>query len=237
MNFYIEFESHSPKNQTCEWKLNSKDPSKKIYLQFTHVQINPALSLIYKTDGDCLNHGGAVYSSENSSKPITRFCRTNPTDIISPGSSLILRIPLQIISEVEAYAYQFDGQCGGVYRSLRGKFSTPFYPNSYPNNLACYWYIQASEGNHIALNFESMDVQISDYCNQDYIEVRESTENINNLLGLYCGNSIPQEVIGASELQIIFKSDEDGIVGQGFFASYYYGWFYFYRFNYNICEF
>lgn len=105
--------------------------------------------------------------------------------------------------------------------SLSGKFASPYYPSSYPVNINCEWYITASEGNSIVLTIEAFDMELSDGCNKDYLEVRESTES-GRLMGLFCGNDIPSPITGLQTVWIKFSSDNEG-VGNGFMASYNYG--------------
>lgn len=126
-----------------------------------------------------------------------------------------------LIAEVDAIIYAIDNLCGNYFKSITGKFASPNYPSSYPVNIQCIWYIMASKGNSIGLTFESMDLEDSDECNNDYVEVKGG-DGLGTLLGLHCGNRIPAAVEGAESLSIIFNSNDD-IVGEGFIATYYYG--------------
>lgn len=128
-----------------------------------------------------------------------------------------------LIAEIDATAYVLDNACGNVHKSIMGKIASPSYPSSYPVNINCYWYIEASEGNTVGLTFESMDLEESDECNNDYVEVRDGTGNeLGTLLGVYCGKNIPAVITGAKSMTIYFASNDD-IVGEGFMATYYYG--------------
>ncbi|XP_075164329.1 cubilin [Haematobia irritans] len=219
--FNLDFSTHTQRNQTCEWQLISKDLSKHVFLNFGHIQMNPSLAYTYRTEGDCLNVGAVVYDGLNDTSPVrARFCKTHPPDILSNGHALTLKIPVNIISEVEAIAYQIDGYCGGYHRSLMGKIATPNYPNSYMVNIQCEWIIIPSAGNGLELTFESMDLENSDECNNDYVEIRQYNER-NKLLGVYCGNQLPPSIKSNMEVQIIFHSNDD-VVGEGFMLNYQY---------------
>uniref|UniRef100_A0A1I8NWD8 Cubilin n=2 Tax=Stomoxys calcitrans TaxID=35570 RepID=A0A1I8NWD8_STOCA len=218
--FNIDLVSHTLKNQTCEWQLLAKDPSKKLLLNFGHVQMHPSLAYTYRTEGDCINKGAVVLDGLNDTSPVrVRFCKSGPADIISNGHAFTLKIPLNIISEVFAIAYTMDGYCGGYHSSLQGKFSSPHYPNSYVVNMQCHWAIVPSEGNSIQITFESMDLEDSEECNNDYVEIRDHTEE--KVLGVYCGKTIPPTLKARGNVYIIFNSNDD-IVGEGFLASYNY---------------
>lgn len=115
-----------------------------------------------------------------------------------------------------------DNYCGAhYYRSLIGHFSSPYYPNSYPINMACYWFIEPTLGNRIVLNIESIDIENSENCNHDYLEIRET--DTNHLLGVFCGNEPISSIESATSLTILFSSDANNVVGNGFLASYNYG--------------
>lgn len=184
--------------------------------------MNPALASLYRTEGDCIDKGAVVYDGTSDSSPVrARFCKSHPPDIISNGHALTLKVPMGLIAEIDALAYQLDNSCGSVYRSITGKFTTPNYPAAYPVNIQCSWYIDASQGNSIGLTFESMDIEDSDECNNDYVEIRD-VGSMGKLLGVYCGNKMPSVIKGSQSLSIMFNSNND-IVGEGFMATYYYG--------------
>ncbi|XP_058980023.1 cubilin homolog [Musca domestica] len=220
--FSLDFAYHTPRNRTCEWQLISKDPSRHILLTFVHSQMYPALAYTYRSEGECMDKGVVVYEGvDDVDAPVrSRFCTSHPPDIISNGHALTLKVPINLISEMTAYAYQMDSFCGAMHTSLSGKFSTPYYPSSYPPNIQCDWYISPTKGNSIQVTFESLDLEDSDECNNDYVEIRESSA-LGKFLGVYCGNRLPPTVKGREDLFIRFQSNED-VVGEGFLASYSY---------------
>lgn len=217
----MELINHVPANKTCEWQLAAKDPTKRILLTFMHVQMHAALEYTYRSEADCIAKGARVLDGLTDTSPLrARFCKSHPPDIISNGHALTLTVPLSIIAELSAYAYLMDDYCGGYYTSLRGRFTTPHYPSSYPVNIDCTWLIDASQGNRIQVTFESMDLEDSDDCNNDYVEIRDY-QDYDQLLGVFCGNRVPP-TMSVKEFVIHFKSNND-IVGEGFMASYAYG--------------
>lgn len=206
------------------------DNSKHILLSISNVQLNPAWSQNYENEEQCVSGekgSVVVYEGHDTDGPVrSKFCKIHPPDILSNGHSLVLNVPLYLISEFMATASVMNNYCGAhFYRSLVGMFSSPYYPASYPINMACYWFIEPTLGNSVILNIESMDIEDSGNCNRDYLEIREMDSD--RLLGVYCGNQ-PVPAIGpASSLTILFRSDDNGVVGTGFKASYNYG-------NYSI---
>lgn len=54
--------------------------------------------------------------------------------------------------------------------------------HSYPNNIECEWTIEASSGNQMGITIEMLDIDQSDQCNDDYLEIREQSSE-GKLLG------------------------------------------------------
>ncbi|XP_030381464.1 cubilin homolog [Scaptodrosophila lebanonensis] len=218
---YIDIARHVPSNETCVWKLIAADPTKRIIFTPTHVLLNPVAAAKYPTEGDCMPNGVQVYEgTEATGRARLQYCNSHPPAIISSGNALTISVPFNLVSEFESHYMTMDTLCGSLYYSLYGKFTSPYYPESYPVNIECQWGIEASAGNSITVTFESLDMEQSDGCNNDYLEVREDDER-GTLLGVYCGNNIPTPVKSKSAVWIKFKSNDD-IVGEGFIASYNY---------------
>ncbi|XP_053948471.1 cubilin homolog [Anastrepha ludens] len=218
---YIAVRRNAVTNETCVWHLIAKDLSKHIQFIPTHVQLSPLVAMSAPTEEDCIDQGVKIYDGADETGALrARFCRSHPPNIISNGNALTIVVPLNVTTEFEGYYLLMDNWCGGYYASLRGTFASPYYPSSYPVNINCEWNIEVSEGNSIVLTIESLDLEESEGCNKDYLEVRDSSES-GRLLGLFCSTNIPPPIIGAQSMWLKFGSDNDG-VGNGFLISYNY---------------
>lgn len=153
--------------------------------------------------------------------PIARFCLSHPNVIRSTGNSMSMTIPLNVISEVQGVFSTMDSDCYASYNSLQGKFSTPRYPQSYLVNSECAWIVEASAGNTMVLTIESMDIENSENCNKDFLEIR-ADHYFGPLLGVFCGSHIPAAISGHNIYYIRFKSDDD-VQGEGVLISYNHG--------------
>lgn len=111
--------------------------------------------------------------------------------------------------------------CGGLFRGKNGIIASPHYPKSYPINIECIWNIVATEGNHMLLSITMLDIDKSENCNEDYLEIRNNNQS-GELFGVFCGTEIPSQLPPAQKLWIKFRSDNDR-VGMGFKADYTYG--------------
>lgn len=114
----------------------------------------------------------------------------------------------------------FISACGGTINSYEGAIASPNYPNSYPLNIACVWEIKASPGNIINLIIPKLNIDYSDNCADDYLEIREGG-SIGKVLGVYCGNEPTRNVTSAEVIWIKFKSSNQG-ASTGFLAEFSY---------------
>lgn len=95
--------------------------------------------------------------------------------------------------------------CGGELISEEGLFSSPQYPDSYPVSVECVWIVAASPGtnkiirrccvlfcsyyfiayymyvfflgNQVTLTFNTFDLDESENCDEDFVEIRESNSS------------------------------------------------------------
>jgi len=69
------------------------------------------------------------------------------------------------------------------------------------------------------LTFSMFNLEQSDDCNNDYLEIRNGTSGVDPLLGVFCGDQIPNNITASNKLWIKFRSDGQN-VGAGFLAHY-----------------
>lgn len=50
--------------------------------------------------------------------------------------------------------------------------------------MECVWELSASPGNRLTLTFTKFDLELSDKCNEDYVEIRENDIS-GKLIGLW----------------------------------------------------
>jgi len=62
-------------------------------------------------------------------------------------------------------------------------------------------------------------MEASDSCNNDYLEIRAGATGADPLLGVFCGDQIPNNITASNKLWIKFRSDSLN-VGSGFLAHY-----------------
>nr|XP_015841864.1 membrane frizzled-related protein isoform X1 [Peromyscus maniculatus bairdii]XP_042136677.1 membrane frizzled-related protein isoform X1 [Peromyscus maniculatus bairdii] len=111
--------------------------------------------------------------------------------------------------------------CGGNLTGLHGVFSTPNYPQHYPHQQLCTWYISVPMGYGVRLQFHNFSLEAQAECKFDYVEVYEAgTSGAFSFLGRFCGTEPPPHLISSRhQLAVIFKTDL-GISSGGFLATY-----------------
>lgn len=67
--------------------------------------------------------------------------------------------------------------CGGELFGPHGNFTSPGYPDRYPGNRECLWYIQTADETSITLTIYEFDVEYHPDCNYDMLEVRPSQQS------------------------------------------------------------
>ena len=131
---------------------------------------------------------------------------------------------------MQSVLHLFAG-CGGqlsISNPLAvGNLSSPNYPTKYPNNIGCSWVLSVPAGDTIEFNFVDMDIETGLNCRWDYVELRDGGSLGSNLLGRYCGASLPSParyVSSGNQLFVKIRSDAS-VNGRGFTATWKIGLF------------
>ncbi|MBZ3891922.1 Cubilin [Sciurus carolinensis] len=211
------FPAKYPNNQNCSWIIQAQPPFNHITLSFTHFEL--------ESSAGCTHDFLEILDGDYYDAPLRgRYCGTSmPHPITSFGSALTLRF-------VSDSGLNFDGfhatyaastsVCGGTFHMAEGILDSPGYPEVYPPNMECVWNIVSSPGNRLQLSFISFQLEDSQNCSRDFVEIREGNAT-GRLVGRYCGNVLPlnySSVLG-HVLWIRFVSDGSGS-GLGFQATF-----------------
>ncbi|XP_043849396.1 enteropeptidase [Dromiciops gliroides] len=108
--------------------------------------------------------------------------------------------------------------CGGPVELWEPNttFSSMNYPNNYPNQAFCIWYLNADKGKNIQLHFEVFDLQNI----ADVVEVRDGRDNNSLLLTVYTGSGPVKDVYSSTnQMTVLFITDKV-INKRGFLANF-----------------
>ncbi|XP_067040749.1 tolloid-like protein 2 isoform X2 [Acropora muricata] len=116
-----------------------------------------------------------------------------------------------------------------------GQITTPkFGSKKYPASFNWEWYLLAPEGHQIHIKFESFELEQSEHCQNDYLEIREEyswdSNNPRGIEGAFsavlarpkCGTDSPGEIHSAGNLVWVhFRSDSNATTTyKGFKATF-----------------
>lgn len=88
--------------------------------------------------------------------------------------------------------------CGGKFIGTNGVISTPGFPSeNYENNKHCMWNIRTDQSHSLMFQFIDFDLETSDNCTKDYIEILDPV--FNKLLWKGCGSQMPNQTVFKSE--------------------------------------
>lgn len=111
-------------------------------------------------------------------------------------------------------------KCGQTLQKPSGNFS--HYQININGSIRCEWRITASHGEHIQVNITDLDINKSDQCSTDYLEIRDGYFHKSKLIGRYCGKGWIQELITttANRMLVVYVMSDKNYKQRGFAANY-----------------
>lgn len=177
-----------------------------------------------KTNTRCIFDNVTIYKNADYMIPPTfetvgTYCRIAPTTMRYQNRIVIVFKSDRYI-EMKGFdlEYQLDS-CGGV-------ITEPTMIQSSSNSkqkthMDCFWNITAPANHSIIVHFETFDVEHSDYCYFDYVEVYKGLEiNETEKLIKICGNlTSPPSINTESNTAIVYMKTDMSNSGGGFTAD------------------
>ena len=111
--------------------------------------------------------------------------------------------------------------CGGEYTNPSGVITSPYHPESYPGDRTCTYVIAQPAATIIRVQFLDFDIEGSDECNFDYLDIRDGPNVNSTKIGRYCGDPsrIPSPIVSTlNYLWINFVTD-GSVQNRGFKVS------------------
>ncbi|CAJ0932506.1 unnamed protein product [Ranitomeya imitator] len=116
------------------------------------------------------------------------------------------------------------GCASALSPSMYGEITSPNYPQIYPNNAKKTWNIQVPDGYGIRLYFIHLDIEPSDNCEYDSLQVIIGNE----VQRVYCGRQslestgfLKEKVYPTTHMKLLFQSDFSNQERHTGFAAYY----------------
>lgn len=116
------------------------------------------------------------------------------------------------------------GECQQVLAAVSGTFSSPRFPNIYPNNINCHWGITQAPGYRVKLFFPFLDLEernsLSGECDYDSITVYDGASQADPMLGRWCGGERPPSLVSRGNKLLVVLSTDRNEAHRGFTAAY-----------------
>ncbi|XP_073524365.1 enteropeptidase isoform X2 [Phyllobates terribilis] len=108
--------------------------------------------------------------------------------------------------------------CGGPAElwETNSTFSSPNYPQNYPNLASCIWYLNAAEGHNIQLHFQVFDLENI----YDIVEVRDGRGSDSLLLAVYTGTNQMPDVFSTTNHMTVYFTSDSSTTRKGFVANF-----------------
>ena len=94
--------------------------------------------------------------------------------------------------------YQGMLGCGGIFTASFSFFTSPWYPDPYPNNVECIYKVTGAVGLFISIEIVETDIKCDPFGSfSDLLEIRDGDSETSPLIGRYCGNKsydLPKEM-------------------------------------------
>lgn len=125
-------------------------------------------------------------------------------------------------SEYFGFNGNFRKDCGGdIELEEEGKeyyFESPGFPYEYTANKWCVWHLVAPFHKRVILKFDYFQLETSENCRNDYVEIRNGDAYYSPLIGRYCNSSSP-EVIRSKGYALYVKFVSNNQIQDGGFSA------------------
>ncbi|TKS79508.1 CUB domain-containing protein 2 [Collichthys lucidus] len=205
-------------NADCSWAIHVSNTS-VVTLVFLDFQLENNegcnFDFVAMFDGPTVTH-----------RHLGKYCGADkPPNIVTTSNQLLVVFKSDFNIGGRGFkAYYYSGECQQVLSAVGGNFSSPHFPNIYPNNINCHWSITLAAGYRIKLFFPAMDLEdrnsLSDECDYDYVAVYDGESQTDPLLGRWCGKEQPSSLVSKGNKMLVVLSTDRNEARKGFTASY-----------------
>ncbi|RVE59186.1 hypothetical protein OJAV_G00201620 [Oryzias javanicus] len=203
-----------PANAMCSWTIQASSGNT---INYTFIAFDLEASFT-----SCYDYIKLYNGPDEQAPLIGTYCGQTPPPASSTTGSALTMV-FRTDSSLFMSGFQmmwYQNGCGDELAGPSGSFSSPGYPNKYPENRECIWYITTSAGSSITLTIHEFDVEFHPDCTYDVLEVYGGPDlSAPQLVRLCSTTSSPMQVSSTGNLLTVrFKSD-DYVSGRGFNAS------------------
>lgn len=153
---------------------------------------------------------------------IGTFCNTKPSTQRTTSNALQVKFFTDVSDPKNGFKAKISiATCGGMFTSDQGFIRSPNYPGvgAYPTHSVCEYKIVSKVGSFLNISFTDIDLPEGEpncSTSKDNIQIfsiirgNDLPNESKNLIGTYCGSTIPPLVqTDSNEAQIVFKTFAD----------------------------
>ncbi|XP_070576903.1 CUB domain-containing protein 2-like [Ptychodera flava] len=205
-----------PSNEECIYYIQGDgSPNSRIELTFTRFTLSSSDKVVVY-DGNDMDGSTVIgpFANETDDQlPIIR----------SSGTSLTVRFTSEYYSRNEGFYAEYKtvlstSECGGIFTAITGTIASPYYPESYPRNVNCYYFIIAPDDARILLQFQKFNL---DYRDNMYI-YEGFAANDHHLIRSVSGRypNLADVITDDHNVMLVHFGSGNYASGSGFFAKY-----------------
>ncbi|XP_077993791.1 cubilin-like [Glandiceps talaboti] len=193
------------------------------------VEVPEGAEVTFKmTDIDLEAHSNCLYDYvevrdgvDETGAFMGRYCGNSvPPPVTSSSNQLWIKFYSDGSVAGTGFRAEYFVACGGVYTETSGEFTTPYFPDAYPNDKTCEYVIQQLPGYVITLTFVTFDIEGSTDCIFDYVEIRDGQTIDSPLISKLCGTSVPAPIISTQNNMYVRFVSDGSLSNHGFRATY-----------------
>ncbi|XP_049473083.1 CUB domain-containing protein 2 [Panthera uncia] len=211
-----EYPDSYPNNVECRWVIRAAGPA-TVKLVFADFQM--------EGNEECTYDYVVVLGGPGPAHGHHYCGSTRPPTLVSLGHELQVVFKSDFNIGGRGFkAYYFSGECQEVYTAVRGNFSSPQYPSSYPNNIHCHWTIRLPPGYRVKVFFLDLDLEgpssLTRTCDFDHLAAFDGASEEAPLLGNWCGHHLPAPVTSSHNQLLLLLHTDRSTTRRGFSVAY-----------------
>ncbi|KAH8307680.1 hypothetical protein KR044_008973, partial [Drosophila immigrans] len=175
---------------------------------------------------ECIYDYVAIYDgrSENSSTLGVYCGGREPYAVIASSNEMFMVLKTDAGLQRKGFRATFVSECGGYLRATNHTqifYSHPRYGSRpYKRNMYCDWRIESDAESSVKIKFLHFEIEYSERCDYDFLEVTEEGNVMNTIHGRYCGKRKPPMIVSTSDTLLLkFQTDESNSL-RGFAISF-----------------
>ncbi|XP_052571548.1 CUB domain-containing protein 2 isoform X2 [Peromyscus californicus insignis] len=211
-----EYPNNYPNNVECHWLIRASGPA-AVKLVFVDFQVEGS--------HECMYDYVAVLGAPGPAHGHHYCGRTRPPTLVSLGHELQVIFKSDFNIGGRGFkAHYFSGECQEVFTAVRGNFSSPQYPASYPNNIRCHWTIRLPPGYRVKVFILDLGLEepssLTRTCDFDHLAAFDGASEEAQLLGKWCGHRLPPPVTSRHNQLLLLLHTDRSTSGRGFSVAY-----------------